>query len=198
MTSNSTSSATRRKILVAGATGKQGRALIQALLNPIPSHSKSSPAETQNGNATGSQTTSSSDPNIKDEIIWDILALTRNAATPRAKSLLDLPPEASPHTINLVEGDVGDETSIRSIFEHENESPAHNGIWGVFAVLMFAGLGVKNEHLEVKQGKVINYSLTSKHLFLTPTSFSPSTGGLAIICENANNHPMMGATFHRT
>jgi len=172
MTSNSTRSATRRKILVAGATGKQGRALIQALLDQIPSHSRPPPAEKQNGHAIGSETSSSSsDSDVEEEIIWDILALTRNATAPRAKTLFDLLPESSPHTINLVEGDVGDEASIRSIFEHENESPTQNGIWGVFVVLMFPGLGVKNVHLEVKQGKVIHFPLTSSDL----DRFSPPT-----------------------
>lgn len=158
--SNSTSSAIRRKILVVGATGKQGRALIQALLDPdpVPSHLTSS----QNHDATGTQEARSSGSNTNEDVAWDILALTRNPATPRAQSLLQLLPESSPHTIDLIEGDIGNEESIRGIFERESESPGQNGIWGVFAVLMFPGLGVKIEHTELKQGKVIPSPLAYK------------------------------------
>ncbi|KAM7195421.1 hypothetical protein V8F33_006762, partial [Rhypophila sp. PSN 637] len=127
-----------RKLLVIGATGKQGRALIQALVSP-PSAPRNPPT-----------------------ISWDILAVTRNPGSPRAKSLLQLLPSAaapetepSSHTISLIQGDLDQPSTTRAIFSDHQ-------IWGVFTVLMYPGVGKTSkmtddtqQHIEVRQGKLM-------------------------------------------
>ncbi|KAF4625084.1 hypothetical protein G7Y89_g13085 [Cudoniella acicularis] len=110
----------KRNILVTGATGKQGRALIRALL-----HSSSSAEQN-----------------------YHIYALTRTASSPSAKSLRETEREEN---LTLVEGNLDDEASIRKIFKDAEE---RGGIWGVFAVLAFPGLGVEADG-EERQGKLI-------------------------------------------
>ncbi|KAM7218323.1 hypothetical protein V8F06_006246 [Rhypophila decipiens] len=138
---------TRRKLLVIGATGKQGRALIQALVSPP---------------RVG--TPSSLRPDHPPTISWDILAVTRNPSSPRAKSLLQLLPSAaaapeteqpSHHTISLIQGDLDQPSTIRAIFSDHQ-------IWGVFTVLMYPGVGKTSkmtddtqQHIEVRQGKLM-------------------------------------------
>jgi nucleoside-diphosphate-sugar epimerase len=107
-----------RNIFVAGATGKQGQALIRALLVP----------------------TSSSDGS------WHIYALTRRATSPAARRLT----ETYPSNLTVVEGNLEDRESISKIFEDAKED---GGIWGVFCVLAFPGLGVDASG-EEKQGQV--------------------------------------------
>jgi nucleoside-diphosphate-sugar epimerase len=107
-----------RNVLLAGASGKQGWALIDAL-RPNPAQGDSSDT-------------------------LHVLALTRNAASPNAKHLL------SESHVTLVEGDLDSPASIRKIFE---DAKATGGVWGVFCVLAFPGLGANSDG-EEKQGKV--------------------------------------------
>jgi NAD(P)-dependent dehydrogenase (short-subunit alcohol dehydrogenase family) len=107
-----------RNIFVAGATGKQGQALIRALLVP----------------------TSSSDGG------WHIYALTRRATSPAAQRLT----ETYPSNLTVVEGNLEDRKSISKIFEDLKKD---GGIWGVFSVLAFPGMGVDASG-EERQGKV--------------------------------------------
>lgn len=100
---------TTRKILVTGATGKQGGAVVKALLaNPPPFE-------------------------------HEILALTRKATSAAAQSL------ASNHKITVIEGDLGDCTSIFA------EAGGVGSIWGVFLMTVPSVKG-KVEELETKQG----------------------------------------------
>lgn len=107
-----------KTILVTGATGKQGRAVVSALLSVVAAR-------------------------------FRILALTRNPSSPASKAILSLSPGDKSHSeVVLVKGDLDDPVSIRKIFEE-----AEGGIWGVFAVLAFPGLGANAEG-EEKQGIV--------------------------------------------
>ena len=108
----------RRNILVTGATGKQGTALIHALLPP-----------------------STLDPEHR----YYVYALTRNASTPSAQYLSEIG-----ENITLVEGDLEEPISISKIFK---DAKLEGGIWGVFAVLAFPGLGA-DASSEEAQGKV--------------------------------------------
>ncbi|KAF5392069.1 hypothetical protein D9757_003335 [Collybiopsis confluens] len=108
-----------KTILVTGATGRQGQALIRAL-NPT------SLAE-------------------QETTTFRILALTRNAASPSAISL------RSESHVDIVEGNLDSQPSIRKIFEDAKSS---GGIWGVFCVLCFPGLGNNADHVEA-QGKLL-------------------------------------------
>lgn len=113
-----------RTILVVGATGKQGRAFIDSALS------------------------SSTDVHI--------LALTRNTASPSAKPLVSASKETE--RIKVVQADLDKPDTVRKVFEDakraksENEEGV-NGIWGVFVVLAFPGLGADASG-EEKQGKV--------------------------------------------
>ena len=104
-----------KTILVTGATGRQGKALIYALAGD-----------------------SDSEPG------FHILALTRKAAAPSAKQL------SQEKNVTVVEGDLNSPDSVRKIFEDNKDK---GGIWGVFCVLAFPGLGA-NADGEEKQGKV--------------------------------------------
>jgi uncharacterized protein YbjT (DUF2867 family) len=73
-----------------------------------------------------------------------VLALTRNSASTVAKGLL------SESHVTVVEGDLNGSGSIRKIFEDAKPS---GGVWGVFCVLAFPGLGA-NADAEEQQGKV--------------------------------------------
>ena len=111
----------RRNILVAGATGKQGQALVRALIDPQP-------------------------PALPDkDHEYHVYALTRKASSPTAQHLAELGTD-----ITIVEGDLDAPESISQIFEN---AKSDGGIWGVFAVLAFPGLGA-NADGEERQGKV--------------------------------------------
>ncbi|PVH83823.1 NAD(P)-binding protein [Cadophora sp. DSE1049] len=119
----------RRNILVTGATGKQGQALIRALLHP-----SSAPA---------------SEPS---DYTYHIHALTRNASSPTAILLS----ENQSH-LTLVEGDLDVPDSIRKVFETAKQDDGDSdgqGIWGVFTVLAFPGLGAQADG-EERQGKML-------------------------------------------
>jgi uncharacterized protein YbjT (DUF2867 family) len=116
-----------KTILVTGATGKQGRALIHSLLQP-----------------------STSSPTPTDQ--YHIYALTRNPSSPTAQSLLSAYDASN---LTLVEGNLDERSSVVSVFEAAITDDAHgNGIWGVFAVLAFPGLGASAEG-EERQGKML-------------------------------------------
>lgn len=119
----------RRNILVTGATGKQGQALIRALLYPSLDAATEPP-----------------------EYTYHIYALTRNSSSTAAKLLLD---KYQPH-ITLVEGDLDTPDSIRAIFEEakQEDEGRSQGIWGVFAVLAFPGLAAQADG-EERQGKML-------------------------------------------
>ncbi|KAF9254135.1 NAD(P)-binding protein [Marasmius fiardii PR-910] len=84
-------------------------------------------------------------PNSGSDSHFHILALTRNAKRASAQSL------ASKH-VTVIEGDLDAPDSIRKIFESQRNEG--HGIWGVFCVLAFPGLGV-NADGEEKQGKTL-------------------------------------------
>ncbi|KAG4438282.1 hypothetical protein IFR05_006217 [Cadophora sp. M221] len=131
-----------RNILVTGATGKQGIALIKALLHPVPDqNSQQVPPETPG--------TESEIRGDLEEHTYHIYALTRNASSPTAKSLA----EKEAH-ITVVQGDLDNPGSIRTIFENVKKSGEGRGIWGVFTVLAFPGLGVEADG-EERQGKLL-------------------------------------------
>jgi uncharacterized protein YbjT (DUF2867 family) len=80
---------------------------------------------------------------------YHILAMTRNTASETSKTLLSLSPGPdSGSELSLVKGDLDNPKSIRKIFEE-----VEGGIWGVFAILAFTGLGA-NADGEEKQGIV--------------------------------------------
>ncbi|KAJ6579255.1 NAD(P)-binding protein [Mycena vulgaris] len=109
----------KKLILVTGATGKQGRALIHAL---------------QLGDNTEPQ--------------FHVLALTRTLSSPPANAL------AAHNTehVTVVEGNLDSPESVRKLFEDAKKE--RGGIWGVFCVLAFPGLGA-NADGEEKQGKTL-------------------------------------------
>ncbi|KAK3380552.1 hypothetical protein B0T24DRAFT_548340 [Lasiosphaeria ovina] len=118
-------SPSKRIVLVAGATGKQGRATARHLLRlPQPSASEE----------------------------WTVWALTRNAGSTAALSLLreaENTGGGAGSRIELVEGDLDDPDSIRAIFDRGGV-----GIYGVFAVFAFQGLGAKPDK-ERSQAKLL-------------------------------------------
>ena len=111
-------------VLVTGATGRQGRSLIASLLSTPPLESG---ANTAPGEPT-----------------FHILALTRKSTSPAAKQL------SLEKNVTVVEGNLDSADSIRKIFEG---AKTHGGVWGVFCVLAFPGLGA-NADGEENQGKV--------------------------------------------
>ena len=82
---------------------------------------------------------------------FNILALTRNPASSAAQDLLAEAKSNDNVKVSLVKGDLDDAASIRAVFEDAKKSG--NGVWGVFAVLAFPGLGAKADR-EEKQGIV--------------------------------------------
>jgi nucleoside-diphosphate-sugar epimerase len=107
----------RRNILITGATGKQGNALIRAL-------------------------TSESSPDSPHQ--YHIYALTRTKSSTKAHRL------ALEKRVTVVEGNLDVPDSISKIFE---AAKSEGGIWGVYAVLAYPGLGQPAE-MEERQGKV--------------------------------------------
>lgn len=103
-----------RRILVVGATGKQGGALIRAGLAP-------------------------------DASDFHFIALTRNVASPAAQELAKLG-----ERVTVVSADLDHVESVRKVFRDEK---TNGGIWGVFLVLAYPGLGADASG-EERQGKV--------------------------------------------
>lgn len=119
-----------KNILITGATGQQGRALLDALM-----------------------------PKPDGPAAFHILALTRSSTSPTAKSL------ASEKHVTVVEGNLNSVGSVRKVFE---DAKATGGIWGVFCVLAFPGLGAVADG-EEKQGKVCQLQSLYIYLFLRAT-----------------------------
>ncbi|KAK1755480.1 NAD(P)-binding protein [Echria macrotheca] len=111
----------RRNILVIGATGKQGGALVRNLLVLPP-------------------------PSGQEE--WHVYALTRNANGRPAQQLLEY--AAKHHAtgrMHLVEGDLGSgQESMRGVFQTAAAGEeGGDGLWGVYVAIAFPGLGTKDE-----------------------------------------------------
>ncbi|OJA08102.1 NAD(P)-binding [Rhizopogon vesiculosus] len=104
-------------ILVVGATGKQGRAVIEALRPTADS----------------------------DDIPFRVLALTRSTSSPSAQGLVQ------ERHVQVVEGNLDSAESMRKVYEDAKSS---GGIWGVFCVLAYPGLGA-NADGEERQGKLM-------------------------------------------
>jgi NAD(P)-dependent dehydrogenase (short-subunit alcohol dehydrogenase family) len=109
-------------ILVVGATGKQGRAVVEALRPSADS----------------------------DDIPFRVLALTRSASSPSAQRLVQ------ERHVQVVEGDLDSAESMRKVYEDANSS---GGIWGVYCVLAYPGLGA-NADGEERQGKVPSFRVS--------------------------------------
>ncbi|KAF7345742.1 NmrA-like family domain-containing protein 1 [Mycena venus] len=112
----------KKVILVTGATGKQGRALIHALK------------------------LGDTESNVEPE--FHVLALTRTVSSPAAN-------EVAAHNtqhVTVVQGTLDSADDIRKIFEDAKRE--RGGVWGVFCVLAFPGLGA-NADGEEKQGKTL-------------------------------------------
>lgn len=114
-----------KKILLVGATGHQGSALIAAL-----------------GINTAAKITETAD----DSPAFRVLALTRNPKSRKAEKL------ASYSHVEIVQGNLDYPETIRKVFEDAKTSSTGR-IWGVFCVLQFPGLGA-NADGEEEQGKV--------------------------------------------
>ncbi|KAK7446259.1 hypothetical protein VKT23_014464 [Stygiomarasmius scandens] len=116
-----------RLVLVTGATGKQGQSVIAALQPP-----------------TSADTASQNEPENTPD--FQILALTRSPSSETAQTLVK-----TYKNVTLVQGDLDDTESIREIFEEYKSS---GGIWGVFSVQTYPGLGADASG-EERQGKNI-------------------------------------------
>ncbi|KAL2281730.1 hypothetical protein FJTKL_11408 [Diaporthe vaccinii] len=116
----------KRTVLVVGATGKQGRSTVKYLLEP------DQPAS----------------PSIK----FKVMGLTRDTSSESAHQLLE---RTKQHVDNfsLVQGDFHKPDSIRKVFE-DAASSDDGGIWGVFVVLAYPGLG-ESAQGEIKQARLL-------------------------------------------
>lgn len=123
-----------RTILITGATGQQGQALIAALR-----------PRDHNSNSNLNSATASAALASEAEIEYHVLALTRNKNSDIAKRL------AGEKHVSIVEGDLSQRESIRKIFEDAQSEG--DRIWGVFAVMAYPGLN-KDAEGEERQGKV--------------------------------------------
>ncbi|KAL3422364.1 nucleoside-diphosphate-sugar epimerase family protein [Phlyctema vagabunda] len=99
----------RKTLLITGATGKQGTALINAL-------SRAGPKE--------SSTLSD------DEDGYHIYALTRTPPSAKSRALARI------RNVTVIEADLDHPETVRRVFEREG------GVWGVFCVLAYPGLGM--------------------------------------------------------
>ncbi|KAL1886825.1 hypothetical protein Plec18167_000760 [Paecilomyces lecythidis] len=124
-----------RTILITGATGQQGQALIAALR-----------PRDHNSNSNLNSATASAELASEAEIEYRVLALTRNKNSDIAKRL------AGEKHVSIVEGDLGQRESIGKIFEDAQSEG--DRIWGVFAVMAYPGLN-KDAEGEERQGKIL-------------------------------------------
>lgn len=83
-------------------------------------------------------------PQADGEEKFHVLALTRSATSPAAKKI------ASEKHVTIVEGNMMSVQSTRKVFE---DAKASGGVWGVFCIIAFPGLGAKADG-EEQQGKV--------------------------------------------
>ncbi len=100
--------------------------------------------------ATGKQGRAAIDSLLRGDsaasVDYRVLALTRNASSASARRLA----ETFGDRLTIVQGNLDDAARTRQIFV---DAGAQGGIWGVFAVLAYPGLGVKDDR-EEKQGRV--------------------------------------------
>ena len=115
-----------RKVLVVGATGKQGSAFIRA-------------AVAANASATNDDAQANSP--------FHLIALTRNATSPAARALTSLGT-----AVSVTAADLNQPETVKSVFEAA-KAKEDGGIWGVFIALAFPGLGADASG-EERQGKV--------------------------------------------
>ncbi|QYS97510.1 NmrA domain-containing protein [Trichoderma simmonsii] len=115
----------RRNIIVTGATGRQGRAFIHALLN----------------------SSTVTDPTDTTYHVW---AVTRNTTSPATALLLEAE-KAHRNDITVIQGDFNNGARTKEIF---SEIAAQGGIFGAFIVLAYPGLGNKSDE-EERQGKML-------------------------------------------
>lgn len=116
---------TTRNVIVTGATGRQGRAFVQELLKP-------------------------SNPNGSTALTYRVWAVTRDTASPAAARLLGAE-KSHGNEIRVVQGDLSNAERLKQIF---SEVAAEGGIFGLFIVLPYPGLGNDGGD-EERQGKVI-------------------------------------------
>ncbi|RDW62310.1 hypothetical protein BP6252_11743 [Coleophoma cylindrospora] len=142
-------------ILVTGSTGKQGTALIRALLKPrgkvesMTRESFEAPSDEKAQHEAAAITAADTIREQQGDKEYHIYALTRDISSATAQKLLNTYGES----ISLVPGDLDDAESIEQVFRDRRESDGV-GFWGVFAVLAFPGLGVAADG-EEKQGKML-------------------------------------------
>ncbi|RDW66729.1 hypothetical protein BP5796_09478 [Coleophoma crateriformis] len=142
-------------ILITGSTGKQGTALIRALLKPrerVESRTRESSEARSDEKAqheAAAVTPAGTSRQQQGDKEYHIYALTRNISSATAQKLLSTYGES----ISLVQGNLDDAGSIEQVFRDRRESDGV-GFWGVFAVLAFPGLGVAADG-EEKQGKML-------------------------------------------
>ncbi|GAD91593.1 hypothetical protein PVAR5_0166 [Paecilomyces variotii No. 5] len=135
----------RRTILVTGATGQQGQALIAAL-RPHDHDTNSNLNQPTTSAALTSEVAALITGTSESEIDYHVLALTRNRNSETAKAL------AREKHVNVVEGDLERRESIKKIFEDVQSEG--DRIWGVFAVMAYPGLN-KDAEGEERQGKML-------------------------------------------
>ena len=144
----------RRNIIVTCSTGKQASGLIKTFLAwPSPSPDVRSPSSTPKTPCFPSQFDNRL---ATDEYEYHIYAITRRPLSVSPKSLGVS--KAARGRLHIVQGDLHDPRSIKRVFE--NVKREDGGIFGVFAVLPFPGLGVEANQ-EERMGKV-GY-MTSSH-----------------------------------
>ncbi|KAI3391190.1 hypothetical protein diail_7795, partial [Diaporthe ilicicola] len=136
-----------RTVLVVGATGKQGRSAIKFLLQP--------------------------DQPTSQDIKFKILALTRDTSSTSARQLLERN-EQHASRISLVQGDLDKPDSIRKVFQDAASSEGQ-GIWGVFVVLAYPGLGESGDG-EIRQGKLLADLALASHVKVFVYSSSIQVG----------------------
>lgn len=141
-------------ILITGATGQQGQALIAALRPPNHNNNNNSnpnPATEPTASEEAAPIIETSEPVIE----YRVLALTRNKNSDAAKRL------AGEKHVRVVEGDLNRRESIKNVFE---DAKKDDGIWGVFAVMAYPGLN-RDAEGEERQGKVSSLFLFQWYIF---------------------------------
>ncbi|KAM5360207.1 hypothetical protein ACJZ2D_013917 [Fusarium nematophilum] len=129
----------RRNVLVTGATGRQGRALIRALIH----------TET---------------PSVDFEC--HVLALTRSASSEAAGSLLGKQGELAGR-ITIVEGDLNDKDGIRKIFEDAVPTGGVWGVFAVLAYPGLTAKADIEERQGKVESALEPYTLRARNILIT-------------------------------
>jgi len=87
---------------------------------------------------------------MRDSPDFHLLALTRDATAPAAKAL-----SAEPH-VTVIQASLDSEESMRKVFD---DNGGQGGIWGVFMVLAFPGLGASGDKTEKQGITLVNLAL---------------------------------------